>query len=123
MIKTTMAVSFLLAASNLSHAASNCEIPPFKLIPDVTVTAVMYVTPGKRCTIGVLNSAGGALSHEITRRPSNGKVEINGLDIRYTPRAGFVGADSFSYVRHSRDFSNNRPITLPVNMNIIVAAY
>ena len=122
MVRTITALLLLVAGVSASRAASNCEIPPFGLIRDVTVTAAMYVTSGKRCTIGVANSAGGTLSHEITRHPSNGKVEINGLDIRYTPRAGFVGKDSFSYVRHARDFTNNRPIQLPVNMNVTVAA-
>src|SRR5215204_1887654 len=110
MIKTVMALSILLAACSLSYAASSCQIPTFKLIPDVTVNGVMYVSSGKRCTITVANSAGGALSYEITRQPSNGKAEINGLSIRYTPRPGFAGKDSFSYVRNAADSRNNRPI-------------
>jgi len=96
-------------------------VPTFKLIPDVTVTAYMFVAPGKRCTIIVSNSSGGAQSHDITRHASNGRVEIDGLRIRYTPKTGFAGKDVFSYVQHSLDHRTNRPITLPVNVEVTVA--
>jgi hypothetical protein len=122
MVRIAAALLFLVAGVSASHAAFTCHVPPFKLIPGVTVTAVMYVTPGQRCAIAVSNSTGGTLSHDITRQPSNGKIEIYGLNIRYTPRSGFSGKDSFSYVRHALDHRTNSPITLPVDVDVIVAA-
>jgi hypothetical protein len=122
MIKAMTALGVLLGATNFSHAATRCDIPEFHLIPDVTVTAYMYVTSGKRCGIAVSNSAGGAQRYEVTGRPSNGKVEIVGLSIRYTSRPRFVGKDSFSYVRHALDARTNRPIRLPANIDVTVAA-
>lgn len=121
MIKTTaLAAGFLLGASSLGQAAT-CHVPPFKLIRDVTVTAAMYVTSGKRCSIIVLNSAGGTRAFEITRGASHGRAELaNPLKLTYTPAPGFVGKDSFSYVSHSHDARTNRPMDLPVNVDVTV---
>ena len=119
-----LSAALLLVGIGLSpaRAASGCEVPFTKMIPDVTVTGQIYAVSGKSCGIGVAESVGGAQSHQITRRPSNGKVEIRGFAIYYTSRPGFVGNDSFSYVRHSLDSRTNRPITLPVNIDVTVAA-
>jgi hypothetical protein len=122
MIKTAMALTTLLATASFSHAAPSCQIPPFKMIQDVTVTGAMYVTSGKGCGVAVANSAGGVQSHEITRNPSNGKVEIDGFIVRYTSRSGFVGKDSFSFIRHVLDHRTNRPMALPVDMDVTVTA-
>ncbi len=121
MIRITAAL-LLIAVPTVSHAASSCEVGYLKLIPDVTVTGQMQVVSGKPCGIAIANSAGGTKSQEITRRASNGKAEIVGFVVRYTSRPGFVGKDSFSYVRHALDATNNRPITLPVNIDVTVTS-
>ena len=120
----TVTLSFvafvLVAASSSSHAAPSCHVPPFKMIWDVTVTATMQVTAGKRCTIVINNSTGGTHAFTLTRHPANGTVEIDGLKVRYTPKAGFVGKDSFSYIRHANNHRTNQPMKLPVEVDVTV---
>jgi len=56
----------------------------------------------------------------VTRRPANGQVHIKGFSIYYKPRAGFVGKDSFGYVRQALDAGTGRPIRIPVNVDVTV---
>jgi hypothetical protein len=40
---------------------------------------------------------GGAVSYSIASVPGHGTVSLNGVSATYTPTAGYVGADSFTY--------------------------
>jgi large repetitive protein len=40
---------------------------------------------------------GGSLWFRALTQPANGRVELLGRDVMYTPRANFTGADSFTY--------------------------
>ena len=121
MIGIILALAVLVAGVTASHAASHCNVPYFKIIADVEVTGHMYVKAGKSCSIQSANSPGGNTGIVITRRPANGQVQlIGGFKISYKPRAGFVGKDSFGYVRHALDARTGRPIQLPVNVDVTV---
>jgi hypothetical protein len=115
-----LAVGLLLGVAASGHAASNCEVMGIHLIPDVTVTGYMYVKAGKSCSIQSANSPGGNTGLEVSRRPTNGQVQISGFKIFYKPRPGFVGKDSFGYLRHALDARTGRPIRLPVNVDVTV---
>ena len=70
--------------------------------PPTAVADMATTLPGTPVTIEVLDNdtdpEGGALTiGDIPDGPSNGGVVVNG-DVTYTPDAGFVGIDSFSYV-------------------------
>ena len=80
----------------------------------------MYVKSGKRCTLLSNNSAGGNTGVEVTQCPVNGSIEVNGFSLAYTPKAGFVGSDSFGYVRHALDHRNNQPIKFMVTVAVTV---
>ncbi|WP_369743491.1 S8 family serine peptidase [Pseudidiomarina sp. PP-1MA] len=47
--------------------------------------------------VPVTISPDGALTVEIVDQPANGTVELDGMTATYTPAAGFVGDDSFTY--------------------------
>jgi hypothetical protein len=47
---------------------------------------------------------------------ANGAVSNNGSDVTYTPDAGFIGTDSFTYVAtDGTDLSNSATVTVTVN--------
>src|SRR5690606_36970568 len=49
-------------------------------------------------------------------QPSNGIVEIHGEQLRYTPNAGFVGVDSFTYTIGSPNCSFSATTTVTVTV-------
>ena len=119
MIRIILALG-LFVGGVASAQAEDCNIPYFKLIPDVEVTGHMYVKAGKSCSVQSVNGDGGNIDIVLRRRPANGQVQIvSPFRITYKPRPGFVGKDSFSYVRHARDYSN-KSFALPVNMDVTV---
>jgi len=120
MIRIAVALGLLVGMVSSSQAESDCNIPYFKMFPDVEVTGHMYVKAGKSCSVQSVNGDGGNIDVVVRRRPTHGQVQIlAGFKISYKPHPGFVGKDSFSYVRHARDFAN-RSFALPVNMEVTV---
>lgn len=121
MIRIIFALVVLATGVTSSHAESGCNVPYFKLLAHTEVTGHMYVKAGKSCSVQSANSAGGNTGIEIRRRPSNGQVQLTGgFKITYKPRAGFVGKDSFAYVRNALDSRTGRPIQLAVNIDVTV---
>ncbi len=59
-----------------------------------------------------------SLRFEGASEPDNGGVVYRGADVMYTPRAGFIGFDSFTYV--AVDQMNGRSV--PATVTIIVGA-
>jgi hypothetical protein len=120
MLKTITALCVLLAASSNSHAA-DCDVPFIKFIPGITTTGYMSVKSGKSCSIRVAESLGGVIRPpELAKRPSHGVVVIQGLGLRYSPKAGFVGKDRFEYVRHHMDPRNNKPVAGNIVVEVTV---
>jgi len=69
----------------------------------IAVADLNYTTPGAPVTINVLandtDADGDALSVASITQPTNGAAVLNAdYTVKYTPRAGFTGADSFTYV-------------------------
>ncbi|MGH7019113.1 MAG: beta strand repeat-containing protein, partial [Brevundimonas sp.] len=67
-------------------------VPPPPTAADTTL-ATAYQTAGAR----VLPVAGVLTSVSVVAQPTNGSVSITGTTATYTPSAGFVGADAFTY--------------------------
>jgi hypothetical protein len=120
MIKTIIAFSVLIAASSLSQAAPNCYVPFVKVVSGVTMPGYMFVTTGHSCSILLEHSAGPVQRVEILKQPSNGTLEQRTIGLRYTPRKGFVGKDSFSFQDHSLDARNNQPVVRGIAMEVTV---
>jgi alpha-tubulin suppressor-like RCC1 family protein len=64
-------------------------------------------------------TSGDVLSLSIASNASNGVVTFNGNALTYTPNAGFVGNDSFTYL--VTDSLTNQSVTDTVNMAVIAA--
>jgi len=55
------------------------------------------------------------LTYTIVSNPSHGKITLNGLTATYTPDAGYVGLDSFTYkVSDGTGESNIATVTLKI---------
>ena len=102
-------------------AAAACRVPPIKTLDNQTVTGYMFTTSGRRCGIKVRNSRGPILSAALVNNAKNGNVVVRGGIIAYTPRAGFVGDDEFTYARRGLN-TRNEPIVRTVTVKVNVAA-
>ncbi len=113
----------LLSGAMIAQSAATsslCFVPSIKLIAGVTMPGYMYVKAGKSCAIVPNNSFGGTSGVQISERPAHGSLEYYKLGVRYTPRPGYVGRDSFGYIRHGLDGRTGRPVTFPVMVEVTV---
>ncbi|MCC8998577.1 MAG: Ig-like domain-containing protein, partial [Candidatus Contendobacter sp.] len=87
--------------------------PPGLNAADDTATT----TAGTPVTINVLaNDTGTGLSITQVSTPSHGSASISGGAITYTPSAGFIGSDSFTYTMTDR-FGQPASATVTVTVN------
>jgi hypothetical protein len=82
----------------------------------------MYVKAGASCGMVLENSLGPVNRLEIVKQPANGRIDMmtGRFGLRYTPRKGFVGNDSFTFREHSLDPRTNRPMVRGVAMEVTV---
>jgi hypothetical protein len=64
---------------------------------------------------------GDSLTLQITQAPLHGSLNLNGLDVTYTPANNYLGADSFRYVVSDGAVSSNTAtVTLTVVNGIVI---
>ena len=67
-----------------------------------TVDGYMTVKQGNGCVIN-FNSLGPTEGVQIVQRPKNGTVDVGSIGrLRYRPKQGYVGSDTFTYTRHGK---------------------
>jgi hypothetical protein len=119
----TLAISafMLLGAAAPSFAQSAyCNVPEFSTFAGQQVTGRMEVKAGYRCTVGMVNSAGPTRATLILARPAHGTLSLNGMQVIYTPKPGYVGSDSFMYTRGFNSDPNHpsqRRVLMKVSVN------
>jgi len=59
-------------------------------------------------------NGGGALSISSVGAPAHGAAVVDGSDVRYTPAAGFVGTDTFTYTATTPYGSSTATVTVTV---------
>ncbi|WMW80387.1 Ig-like domain-containing protein [Undibacterium cyanobacteriorum] len=79
---------------NSSTVTFNITVQPSAPSTSNTSAAVLVNSTNNAITIPVV---GNATSLSITGAPLHGTVQVSGLTASYTPSAGYVGNDSFSY--------------------------
>ncbi len=99
---------------DLPSTTSVTNQPP-KAVNDTATT-----TAGKAVTVNVLandsDPDGDTLSVTANTNPTNGTVTRNGADFTYTPKAGFVGTDSFTYtISDGKGGTATGTVTITVN--------
>ncbi|KKB11471.1 hypothetical protein VE25_12620 [Devosia geojensis] len=98
------------------NAASNRLSITYAVAPLVSDSAVS-VPAGTTTTITPSLSGPAATAVTVASGPSHGSVTEDGLSFLYTPQAGFVGTDSFSYTA-----SNASGTSAPATVTITVVA-
>jgi hypothetical protein len=97
----------LVAGLLLADPAAACSVPRIRTFHNQTADGQMTVRSGKRCSI-VFRSSGPTETHSVVQRPLHGTLQVGSIGrIIYQSRAGYVGADEFTYVRRGRDRYNN----------------
>jgi hypothetical protein len=95
-------VAIVLTAGVVMFAAdcaSACSAPRFRTVPGMTSNGYMTAQAGKPCSLHFF-SAGPTTGTRIVQQPSHGTVRIGNIGhIIYKSKLGYVGPDSFSYVR------------------------
>lgn len=76
--------------------------------------------PGETVTVNVLRNDTGSdltIASFQSRSASGGTVvEADGNQLRYTPRAGFVGSDFFTYIARSGNGTESKSATVSVSV-------
>lgn len=87
-------------ASGLHNRAITVDLTEAVGTPSRDVVAMLAASTDEgevTDMVPVTISPDGALTVEIVDQPANGTVELDGMTATYTPAAGFVGDDSFTY--------------------------
>ncbi|HEY2710739.1 MAG TPA: Ig-like domain-containing protein [Caulobacteraceae bacterium] len=120
----TGADSFTYTATNASgtSAAATASITVNAPVVAPTVSSVSAaVAYGSTNDPIVLNITGAPTSVAVSSGPSHGTVSVSGTTITYTPTAGYVGADSFTYTATNAK-GTSAAATASITVNAPVAA-
>jgi hypothetical protein len=106
-MKIALCATVIVASLSFAEAASACSVPWFRTFHNQTVDGQMTVRSGRRCNI-IFWSSGPTETTAIVRKPSHGHLQFGEVGkLVYQSRAGYVGADEFTYVRRGKDMSDN----------------
>ena len=124
-----------ITATTPAHAAGSVNVtvtapggtssPATYTYADVPVAGAASHTAayGGAATAVTLNISGTYTSVEVVTQPTKGAAVVNGLGIDYTPTAGQVGSDSFTYrASNASGTSNTATVSVTVNAPTIVLA-
>lgn len=92
---TTVLIEGLGTPAFAFGASVTITIAPFSAAPATAASAA--VTTPFQTAINIAAPVSGATSVGVASNPSRGTVSVNGLGFTYTPNAGFIGTDSFTY--------------------------
>ncbi len=109
--------SFSYIASNASGTspAANVTITVNQVAPTAN-TVNGFVLANSSNNVIPSSILGTATSITLTSAPANGSASVSGLDIIYTPNAGFVGTDNFKYIAsNAAGSSSNASIFIAVS--------
>jgi hypothetical protein len=110
--------SMAMVALN-TEASAGCWGPTVLMAKNGTVDNSVQVTAGTECRLQS-RSGGPLYSVDIVQRPSHGTVRIGPINsVIYAARAGYIGNDSFSFVRRGRTAAGE-PAAYTVRMAVTV---
>ena len=113
MIKTTTRVAGILLAGAIAASATAVAAPPGNDARDDAAVTARGIT----VSIDVLANDPGATVHSQVRlrqRPAHGSARVVGQQVVYTPRPGFTGRDSLTYMAKSSGRPGMARVTIDV---------
>ena len=112
------ALATLLTACGGGGSSSPAEPPkPAAVVvtPAADTTTLPWNLPGTVKVLANDTASRGALTLSAVGTPANGTAKVVGNDVEYTPKADFVGTDTFSYTAKAEDgVTANGTVTLTV---------
>uniref|UniRef100_UPI003752FEF0 Ig-like domain-containing protein n=1 Tax=Undibacterium sp. TaxID=1914977 RepID=UPI003752FEF0 len=102
------------AAGTSANASMIIEVS--RVAPIANPVTASVVQNSANNSIGS-NVIGSGISIVIDTPPSHGTLSVSGLNMSYTPTAGYVGSDSFTYMA-----SNSAGTSAPADVSIVVTA-
>ncbi|MFG6440006.1 Ig-like domain-containing protein [Roseateles sp. LKC17W] len=112
------ALATLLTACGGGGSSSPAEPPkPAAVVvtPAADTATLPWNLPGTIKVLANDTASRGALTLSAVGTPANGTAKLVGNDVEYTPKADFVGTDTFSYTAKAEDgVTANGTITLTV---------
>jgi hypothetical protein len=119
-IKAAALSCVLTIALSAAASAANCRVPLIRTLENQTVQGHMFARTGQRCSISLHGSRGPMFGIRVLSSPSNGVVAVQGQQIVYRSKPGYVGEDHFAYARQGAD-PLNRPVTKGVEVTVHVS--
>ena len=115
-------------ATVASAAEPACSVEPFQGATTVqgATTRMRVVNNGAACRIvnfgRPAERADPAASGAITVAAAHGSAVFAAPEVRYTPAAGYVGADAFAYEAFAAGARDGAPLRLKVRVQVQVVA-
>jgi len=102
------------AAGTTSAATVSITVIP---LPPTALAALMTVPLNSATTfsLAAFIKGAGLTGVAIRTQPNRGTVTVNGLEVTYTPRTDFFGADSFTYVAFGA-LGSSEPATVSIEV-------
>jgi hypothetical protein len=119
MIRLSALAGAALALLGAQPAIAACSFGDLSLYPNQMNHLQIVVRSGTSCPLRLVGSGGPMSDVAITQRPAHGSVSLQAQAVIYTARAGYVGADSFAYVRSGLDHLN-KPVRFAAQVAVRV---
>ena len=113
----TPALATLLTAcgGGSSSPAEPAKLAAVVVTPAADTATLPWNAPGTIKVLANDTASRGALTLSAVGTPANGTAKVVGNDVEYTPKADFVGTDTFSYTARAEDgMTANGTVTLTV---------
>ena len=120
MIRLWGLASCALVLLSIDPAFAACRSLPMQIYANQAIERPITVRSGERCGLKLGASGGPTFGAAIVQRPAHGSASVqppHGVIYRANP--GYVGADSFTFVRKGLD-RHNQPVTFTVNVAVTV---
>ncbi|MGJ8654793.1 MAG: Ig-like domain-containing protein, partial [Opitutaceae bacterium] len=107
-----------VAIDNFALSATIAPVPP--VADDLTVSGLQGNSIA--ITLSASDANGDPLTYSVVTPPSNGTLSGSAPELTYTPNAGFVGTDSFTYIANDGQF-DSAPATVSITNSNAIAHY
>lgn len=92
-------------------ASPHLNLPPSAFNQGISVASNRSIS----FDLTVSDQENDPISIELLSMPSNGSIQVNGIEVLYTPTNNFIGSDSFTY-RASDTVSSGNTVTVNINV-------
>ena len=120
-MKASLSSGALLCCLSTAVQAKNCHVPGFRGVDNGMAVGYMTVKSGTVCGVARLGGDGmRVLATRIVGSPRAGRVGLTPTAVRYVPRPGYVGPDTFAFQNQGQNrFGQATVRTIQVQVNVV----